>query len=251
MTKVADVMSALKELAPIELAEEWDNVGLLVGTPEKEVHKILVMLDLDEKGVEEALEVNADMIITHHPVIMKPLSSITDPMLLKVIENKITVCSMHTNLDSAEEGVNQVLAETLGLSNIEPIDFDGVFGRVGEVEECTLSELIQSVKLALDIDCVRFVGSKQNTIKKVALLGGSGADFIPNAKIAGCDVYITADVKYHQAQIAEKIGLNVIDAGHFETENPIIYKIARYLRGKTEDVEIITSLRNKSYIKYE
>lgn len=251
MTKVADVVRAMKTLAPIELAEEWDNVGLLIGNSEKEVHKILIMLDFDQQGLDEALEVGADMIITHHPVIMSGISSITDPLLLSVIENKISICSMHTNLDSADEGVNQVLAETIGLSDIELIDFDGVFGRIGYVDECTLSEFIQSIKLALDIEHVRYVGSKRNMVRKVAVLGGSGADFIPNAKIAGCDVYITADLKYHQAQMAEKMGINVIDAGHFETENPVIYKIARYLRGSFEDVEVITSLRNKSYIKYE
>ncbi len=251
MTKVADVLRAMKTLAPVELAEEWDNVGLLIGNSEKEVHKILIMLDLDQQGLDEALEVGADMIITHHPVIMSAISCVTDPLLLSIIENKINVCSMHTNLDSADEGVNQVLAETIGLSDIEPIDFDGVFGRTGYVDECTLSELIQSIKLALDIEHVRYVGSKRNKVCKVALLGGAGADFIPNAKIAGCDVYITADLKYHQAQMAERMGINVIDAGHFETENPVIYKIARYLRGNLEDVEVITSLRNKSYIKYE
>lgn len=251
MTKVADVVRAMKTLAPIELAEEWDNVGLLIGNSEKEVHKILIMLDFDQQGLDEALEVGADMIITHHPVIMSGISSITDPLLLSVIENKISICSMHTNLDSADEGVNQVLAETIGLSDIEPIDFDGVFGRIGYVDECTLSEFIQSIKLALDIEHVRYVGSKRNMVSKVAVLGGAGADFIPNAKIAGCDVYITADLKYHQAQMAEKMGINVIDAGHFETENPVIYKIARYLRSNFQDVEVITSLRNKSYIKYE
>jgi len=251
MTKVADVVSAMKNFAPFELAEEWDNVGLLIGNNDKEVYKILVMLDLDKQGFEEALEIGADMILTHHPIIMSPLSSITDPVLLGVIENKISVCSMHTNLDSATEGVNQVLAETLGLSDIEEIDFDGICGRVGNVEECTLGEFLQSIKLALDIEHVRYVGSKRNKINKVAVLGGAGADFIPNAKIANCDVFVTADVKYHQAQVADKLGINVVDAGHFETENPVIYKIARYLRGCFEDVEIITSLRNKSYIKYE
>ncbi len=251
MTKVADVLGVMKALAPLELAEKWDNVGLLVGNAEREVHKILVMLDIDQQGLDEALEVGADMIITHHPIIMSGVSTITDPVLLGVTENKISVCSMHTNLDSSDEGVNQVLAETLGLSNIEPIDFDGVFGRTGYVDECTLSELIQSVKLALDIEHVRYVGSKRNKVNKVAVLGGAGADFIPHTKIAECDVYITSDVKYHQAQMADKLGINVIDAGHFETENPIIYKIARYLRNRFEDIEVITSLRNKSYIKYE
>lgn len=251
MTKVADVVKVMKDLAPIELAESWDNVGLLIGNTENEVHKILVMLDFGEQGMEEALEVSADMIVTHHPAIMSKLSTITDPLYLKLIENKISLCSMHTNLDSADQGVNQVLAETLGLYDIEPVDFDGLFGRTGYVDECTLGEFIQTVKLALDIEHVRYVGSKRNTVSKVAVVGGSGGDFIPNAKVAGCDVYITADIKYHQAQMADKIGLNVIDAGHFETENPVMHKVARHLRSNLEDVEVITSLRNKSYIKYE
>lgn len=251
MTTVTDVVKVLKNLAPVELAEEWDNVGLLIGNPEREVHKIIIMLDFDEQGLEEALEVGADMIVTHHPAIMPKLSTITDPKFLTLIENKISVCSMHTNLDSADFGVNQVLAETLGLSNIESVDFDGLFGRVGYINECTLGEFIQTVKLALDIDYVRYVGSKKNVVKKVAVVGGGGADYIPNVKLCGCDVFVTADVKYHQAQKAQKINLNVIDAGHFETENPIIYSVARYLRSNLEDVEVITSLRNKSYIKYE
>ncbi len=251
MTKVADIVNIMKALAPVELAEEWDNVGLLIGDSEREVHKILVMLDFDKQGLEEALEVGADMIVTHHPAIMPKISTITDSLYLRLIENKISLCSMHTNLDSADEGVNQILAETLGLSDIEPIDFDGLLGRVGYINESTLGEFIQTVKLALDIDHVRYVGSKRNFVSKVAVVGGGGADFIPNAKIAGCDVFVTSDVKYHQAQQADKLGLNIIDAGHFETENPVIYKVARYLRGNIEDVEIITSLRNKSYIKYE
>ena len=251
MAKVIDIVNFMKTLAPVELAEEWDNVGLLIGDSEREVHKVIVMLDFDRQGLEEALEVGADMIITHHPAIMPKISSITDPLYLKLIENKISLCSMHTNLDSADDGVNQVLAETLGLSDIEPIDFDGLSGRVGYISECTLGEFIQTVKLALDIDHIRYVGSKKNIISKVAVVGGGGADFIPNAKIAGCDVFVTADVKYHQAQQAYKLDLNVIDAGHFETENPVIYKVTRYLRGILEDVEVVASLRNKSYIKYE
>lgn len=251
MTKVSDVAKSMKDLAPIELAESWDNVGLLIGNSEREVHKILIMLDFDESGMREALEVGADMIITHHPAIMSKLSAITDSLYLDLIENKISLCSMHTNLDSADQGVNQVLAEILGLYDIEPIDFDGLFGRIGYVDECNLGEFIQTVKLALDIEHVRYVGSKSNKISKVAVVGGGGADFIPNAKIAGCDVYVTADVKYHQAQLADKINMNVIDAGHFETENPVIYKVARYLRSNFEDVDVITSLRTKSYIKYE
>ena len=251
MIKVADVVDAMNRFAPVELAEEWDNVGLLVGNSGRDVSKIIVMLDLDEKGLKEALEVGADMIITHHPFIMSKLSNITDPVILGLIENKISVCSMHTNLDCADGGVNQVLAETIGLDNIEPVVFGDFIARGGVVEKNNLENFIVQVKKTLNIDNLRYVGEKKNYVEKVCVVGGSGGDFIEEAYAKGFDTIVTADVKYHQAQLSTKLGMNVIDAGHFETENPVIYKVARYLREVFDDVEVITSLRTKSYIKYE
>lgn len=251
MVTVADVTAALEELAPTSLAEEWDNVGLLAGDAEREVSKIIVMLDLDENGLQEAINVGADMIVTHHPFIMSPLRSITDKTLLRVIENKISVCSMHTNLDCADEGVNFVLAQTVGLSDIEDVDLNGFITKGGVIEQCSFGEFIQNVKLSLNIGNLRFVGEKSETVQKICVLGGSGADFIGQVKELGFDVLLTSDIKYHQAQTAQKIGLCVIDAGHFETENPVIYKVARHLMEKLDDVDVITSLRSKSYIKYE
>ncbi len=251
MAKVSDVVLAMEGLAPLSLAEEWDNVGLMVGDPDREVSKIIVMLDLDENGLKEALDVEADMIITHHPFIMSPLKSVTDKTLLGVIENKIAVCSMHTNLDRAAEGVNFVLAQTVGLENIEDVLFEGFEAKGGHVEECSFGDYLQHIKLSLNIGHLRYVGDKDKEISKVCVIGGSGGDFIPAVAEQGFDVLLTADVKYHQAQLAQKLGLLVIDAGHFETENPVIYRVARYLMDKFEDVDVITSLRSKSYIKYE
>ena len=251
MTKVADIVEAMNRFAPVELAEDWDNVGLLVGIGGRDVSKIIVMLDLDENGLREALEVGADMIITHHPFIMPKLSNITDPVILGLIENKISVCSMHTNLDCADGGVNEVLAETLGLESIEPIMFGDFIARGGAVRKCSLSVFMNQVKRVLNIDSLRYVGDRETLIEKVCVVGGSGGDFIEEACAKGFDAIVTADVKYHQAQLAEKYGICVIDAGHFETENPVIYKVARYLREVFADVEVITSLRTKSYIKYE
>lgn len=251
MTKVADVVKAMSDFAPMELAEEWDNVGLLVGSPDRNISRIIVMLDLDENGIKEAIDIGADMIVTHHPLIMQKLSSVTDPLILKLAENRINVCSMHTNLDCAENGVNQVLAETIGLYDIEKNDLDGFITRAGYIDECSLGEFILSVKQSLDIDNLRYVGDTNARVRKVCVLGGSGGDFIPAVKASGADVFLTSDIKYHQAQLADRLGLCVIDAGHFETENPVIYKVARYLREVFDDVDVITSLRTKSYIKYE
>ena len=251
MTKVADIVDAMNRFAPVELAEDWDNVGLLVGNSSRDVSKIIVMLDLDEKGLKEAFEVGADMIITHHPFIMSKLSNITDPVILGLIENRISVCSMHTNLDCADGGVNQVLAEALELEEIEPIMFGDFIARGGLVNKTSMGAFMTKVKRTLNISSLRYVGEKECTVEKVCVVGGSGGDFIEEACAKGFDTIVTADVKYHQAQLAEKLGMNVIDAGHFETENPVIYKVARYLREVFADVEVITSLRTKSYIKYE
>lgn len=251
MARVFDVVQAMADFAPVDLAAEWDNVGLLLGDEHQEVSKIIVMLDLDEKGVTEAMDVGADLIITHHPLIMCKLSNITDPLFLRLIENKISVCSMHTNLDSADEGVNQVLAESLGLTDIHPLQLEGINARAGYIETCTFGDFIIKVKQCLDIDCLRYVGDKNTWVNKVCVLGGSGGDFAEDVKSSGADAFVTADLKYHKAQLAEKIGLCVIDAGHFETENPVIFKVARYLREVFPDIDVITSRRTKSYIKYE
>ncbi|MBR0278175.1 MAG: Nif3-like dinuclear metal center hexameric protein [Clostridia bacterium] len=251
MTKVSDVVSAMEDFAPLHLAEEWDNSGFLIGDEEREVKKIAVMLDLDKNTLTEALNVGADMIVTHHPIIMSGISSITNPIYLKLIENKISVYCAHTSLDSADEGVNDVLARKIGLDNVEKIAFGTFNAKGGTVQNCSFSKLIEMVKHRLGIKSVRYVGEKETEICKVCVIGGSGGDFITDVKESGFDALVTADIKYHQAQTADSIGLCVIDAGHFETENPVIYKIAEYLHGLYKDIEIITSLRNKSYIKYE
>lgn len=251
MSTVGDVVKYMEDFAPVKLKEEWDNVGLMIGNAKREVGKIIVMLDLDEDGYREAKEVGADMIITHHPLIMPNIKNITDPLLLGLAEDKISVLSMHTNLDFAPGGVNQVLAETLGLFDIEEVFFGEICTRGGSVEKQLFGEFISGVKSSLDTDNLRYVGDKGNFVSRVCVMGGSGAEFISDVKSAGFDVFVTSDVKYHQAQLAKKIGLSVIDAGHFETENPIVYKIARYISEVLDDVEVITSLRNKSYLLYE
>ncbi len=250
MTTVNDVVNIIEQLAPPSLAEEWDNVGLLIGDRKKEVTKILVTLDLDKRTLDEAINCGANMIVTHHPVIMSGIKSITDELYIRAIENKVSIYSAHTSLDCAENGVNYVLANGLCLTDIEDVDLEGFTTKGGKANN-TLKGFIADVKKALNIDYLRYVGDLENKVNKVCVVGGSGGDFIPMIKELGFDTLVTADVKYHQAQIADKIGLNVIDAGHFETENPVIYKVADYIKENLSGAEVITSLRRSSYIKYE
>lgn len=254
MVYVRDVMAKIEELAPTSLADSWDNVGLLVGSDSKQVKRIMVMLDADVDTIDEAIANNVDLIVTHHPILIKPINRITDNKLIKLIENGISLYSAHTNLDSANGGVNDVLAQKLGLNNIGnfPLTEDlELIGRVGNIAESTLEEFINTVKTSLNCKYVKYVGDKSTIIRKVGVCGGGGADFIAMAKASGCDVYVTGDVKYHQAQLANEIGLCVIDAGHFETENIICSVLADYLKDMFKEIEVLTSNRKESYLKYE
>jgi dinuclear metal center YbgI/SA1388 family protein len=254
MVCVRDVMAKIEQLAPTNLAESWDNVGLLVGNDSKQVKRIMVMLDADVDTIDEAIANNVDLIVTHHPVLIKPINKITDDKLIKLIKNDISLYSAHTNLDSANGGVNDVLAQKLGLDNISNftlVENSELLGRIGEISECTLGEFIKTVKTALNCEFIKYVGDKSKIIRKVGVCGGGGADFIAMANNSGCDVYVTGDVKYHQAQLANEMGLCVIDAGHFETENIICSVLADYLQDMFKEIEVLTSNRKESYLKYE
>lgn len=251
MTKISDIANKMEQLAPRELAEPWDNTGLLVGDKDREVKKLMVMLDADKRTIEEAVKSGVDLIVTHHPLFISPLNTVNDPKILTLIENRIALYAAHTNLDSTVGGVNDVLAEKLGLKNPQTVTLDTYPTRFGEVEPCSLLQFISLVKTSLGIKKVRYVGDLTKEIKTVVILGGSGADLIPYAKMTGADVYVTADMKYHQAQLADDINMCVVDAGHYETERCICQRICDYLENAFPDVEVLKSKRNESYIKYE
>ena len=258
MVKVAEVMGIMEEIAPKKLAENWDNPGLLVGSPNNEIDKILVALDADERVIDKAIEIDAKLIVTHHPLIFKPLKNIRCDLpngakLFKLIAHNISVFSAHTNLDSAKDGVNDILAKKLELINSEPLttneNGEASLGRIGHLEnEISTDEFIKKVKKILNLPFVKTVKSEKNkTIKKVALCGGSGAEFIDRAAFLGADVYVTGDVKYHDGQRAKSLDINVIDAGHFATEYPIVKELANRLKDafSKKDVEIIADVEGK------
>lgn len=345
--KVSDIAGILNDLAPFRFAEEWDNAGLQVGNPAAPAGKIMVALDADRSALEAAVAAGCGLLLTHHPMIFRPLKKISfaDPLgrlLALAIKNDLSIISLHTNFDIAEGGVNDLLAEKLGVSGSRPLKVTdtedlvklsvfvpngheekvmealfaysgfignycdcsfrssgiGTFkplkgaepfmgeigkreyaeevrlevllrkedlnpalkslraahpyeepaydlypllnrgkpaglGRIGEISSpIPLKDFAATVKLRLDLDRVRFVGDGERMVKKIAICGGSGASLLRDAVKQGADVLVTGDVKYHEAREAEGVGLALVDAGHFATEQPMVRGLKELLQGE-------------------
>ncbi len=249
---VKDIETYLFQWAPKELAESWDNVGHLVGD-DHEVRKILVSLDITEAVVAEAIEKGADLIVSHHPVMnctWHPVQSVTGDnaqgrMLMAMIQNGISAICMHTNLDAAEGGVNDILAETLGLTALSPLSEEKI-GRIGTLKcKIPLVEFVPFVVQSLKCHGARFTDAGK-PVYRVAVGGGACAEFIPNAIAAGCDTFVTSDLKYHE--FLDTRELNLIDAGHFPTENLICPEIVRRLKTAFPTAEVILSTAHQSEV---
>lgn len=227
--RVRHILEVLEGLAPRRLAEAWDNPGLQVGEPEAPVTRILVSLDPTLEALREAARRNADLLMTHHPLIFKPITAV-DPtrhpgdVLFEAIRSDIAVVCAHTNLDAAEGGVNDVLAGLFDLQDTavleEAEDPPGAgLGRIGALASpMALSELVSRTRSRLGAPFVGVVGSPDRMVQRVALVGGSGGGLIATAARKGADVLITGDVGHHDALSARTLGISVIDAGHFYTE---------------------------------
>lgn len=245
MATLRDVEQAIFALARKELAEEWDNVGLLVGHTDREVTKILVALDVTEWVAEEAAELGANLIVSHHPVMncaWHPVQSVRDDnpqgrLLLRLIESGIGALCMHTNLDKAEGGVNDALAARLGLTEVRQLDGgDGIL-RVGMIKEITCTEFAALVKEKLGAGGVRFLDTGRPA-RRVAVGGGACGGYFRTAAKEGCDVLVTADVKYDQFLEARALGLCLMDAGHFPTEDVVCPVLEGWLRERFPEVEV-------------
>ena len=256
MTTVRDLENALYAWAPRELAEDWDNVGLLVGDGGREVHKVLVTLDITEAVAQEAVDTGADVIVSHHPVIFPlagELRSVTTDdfrgrILTKLIENRISAICMHTNLDAAEGGVNDALAEKLGLNDVFTFNPEKI-GRIGTLKcELPLEKFVPLVVKSLGCNGARFI-SGGRPVHRVAVGGGACGDYIQQVIAAGCDTFVTSDLKYNH--FLDTQGLNLIDAGHFPTENVICPVIAERLQAAFPALTIVHSaLHTREVIQY-
>ncbi len=257
MTTVADILAYLEALAPGYMTEDWDNAGLLCGHKDCQVRKILVALDPFYSVCQEAIAEKADLIVTHHPLIFRDaMAAVNDDTqtgrcLLTLIEHGIAAINAHTNLDKAPGGINDVLASTLGLRNIEVVAPVGTgssgqpYGllRCGEVDEQPLSAFLAAVKEKLRCKGLRYV-SGGKPVRKVAVGGGSCADGMHEALEAGCDTFVTADIKYNQFRTAYELGLNLIDAGHFHTENPTMPVLAEKLQVAFPEIQVKLSKKH-------
>ncbi|RCW45371.1 MULTISPECIES: Nif3-like dinuclear metal center hexameric protein [unclassified Halanaerobium] len=371
MTKAQEIISLMGEIAPVRLAEKWDNVGLQIGDLNNEVEKILLTLDLNNEVIDEAVKKSCNMIITHHPVIFNGINSVSSEsavgqMIIRLIKNDIIVFSAHTNLDIAEEGLNDYICNKLGIKDFQPLDvtqsenyykfvvfvpenyieeiksavyengggeigkyshsgfylqgkgsfkplegsspYIGSTGKISEVDEIRLETVVAEdkidqvlksvlkvhpyeevaydiykidrkskisgigrigylkekillndylniVKEELNLPYLKFVGNKNKEIKKVAVCNGSGADLTQKAIYKGADLYLTGDVKYHEAQYAEEMGLALIDIGHYESEiwvKKLLYqKLTCYAdKENKKDVEFVISNINTNPWNY-
>lgn len=254
MTQVYDILEFLCELAPLDLQMDFDNAGFQIGHGEQPVSKVLLALDVTDEVVQEAIDCGAELIVSHHPLLFQPPRQITDAdpaslRILRLIENGIAVISMHTNLDIAEGGVNDVLIWLLGAEAEERLDSYGC-GRIGTLPEAMpLDRFLEHCRDRLQVNGLRYVDGGRE-VQRFAVMGGSGADFLEDAVQKGCDTYVTADVKYHQFLRAAELGLNLIDADHFCTEQPVIPFLCDELRQRFPDLSFEVSQRHGAQIRF-
>lgn len=240
---VLNVLDLLDEYAPMSLKESYDNVGLLVGDKCDIVKRVLVGLELTDSFIEEAIEGGYNLIIVHHPLIFKPLSRVNaeDPIsarVMKLIRANINLIAMHTNLDRTLGGLNDYMCEILDIKVNYPLenalDEEIPVYRIGHMETQSLKELVLRVKETLALEYIHFVGNQDKEITTVAVCTGSGMSFYKEIVAHKVDVYITGDVKYHEAMAALDSGVALIDATHYGTEIVVGKLLCRILNTKFE-----------------
>lgn len=242
MPTVQEIFELLNAKAPVAQKMDFDNVGLLVGHSDAPVSRVLVALDITDEVIGEAAELGAELIVSHHPLFFD-LKAVSDASwegqkALALAERHMAAICMHTNLDAAQGGVNDALMETLGGMAAGILEPDTGIGRVGELSEpMDFSAFLAHVKSALHGNGLRYHDGGR-PVKQLAVCGGSGGSDLGLAAAAGCDTYVTADIKYHQFLEAKHLGLNLIDADHFCTENVVVPVLARWLGEAFPELEV-------------
>lgn len=241
MACAKDIFQFINTLAPFETQEKWDNSGFLVGDSDKPCKKIALCLDITSEMIDMAKAQNCDLIVSHHPVIFgKTGSFLSDSLPFKLAVNGISAICAHTCLDIAKGGVNDVLAELLGLCDVNAVCMDGVvMPRAGKLKRpMSTKELSELVKEKLGCEAVR-VNKVDKQINTVVLCGGSGGSFIPDVIAGQYDAFITGDAGHHNFLDASEKGLVLIAAGHFETENPVMRAVEKALNEKFPEIETV------------
>lgn len=253
MTTTQEIFEVLDGLAPQALAMDWDNCGLQVGSRNRAVNRVLVALDPFEDVCREADEIGAELIVTHHPLFFPSTSCINEDTALgraasMLIRGGHTLYSCHTNLDIAKGGVNDRLAQVLGLQNVEPIGAEGLLRR-GTVEAQPLEQFLATVKATLGCPGLRYCdGGKP--CARIAVGGGACGSELREAADNGCDTFVTSDIKYNQFWDAQDLGINLIDAGHFYTENPVCAVLVHTLRRAFPELDVRISQKHGDCMKF-
>ena len=257
-TTCKEIIGHIEYFAPPALALEGDPIGLHLGSEDMEVRRLFLALELTESVVEEALGFQADMIFVHHTPFFKPLKQLREDMphdrlILQLIRSHVALYTAHTNLDCVDGGVNNVLAELLGIEETTVLaqgkgqgdaregsrEENQGLGRIGMLRQpTTLGAYAAFVEKKLGGRCVRFCGKPEKMISRVACLGGAGGFLLKEAKDRGADAFVSADLRHHEAMQALELDLGLIDGGHFATENPVIPVLAAYLREKMPQLTI-------------
>lgn len=244
MTSVKDILDFLDDKAPLDTQLDFDNAGFLCGDAAAEVTRVLVALDITDGVVAEAADFGAELIVSHHPVCFTPMKSVTTDDLTgrkfaAMLKGGISAICMHTNLDAAPGGVNDALCAALGAENLGLLapEHDTMSRLCRFAEPMEYADFLAHVKSALGANGLRCAGPEKR-VQLFGVCGGAGADFIPDAAARGCDAYITADVKHHQFLWAGELGITLVDAGHFSTENVVVPVLAGWLRERFPALEV-------------
>lgn len=251
MTKINDILNFFESFAPCENAMDFDNVGLLVGGKNTGVSKALLALDITKDVVLEAKQMGCELIISHHPVIFTPIKNLEkDCVPYLLAQNNISAICMHTNLDlSTEFGVNTCLAQAIGVKKTALADC-GECLFVGTLEnELPIDEFALTVKKRLDCKGLRYTDVK-STVKTVAISSGSGGSNIFDAAAIGADVLVTGEIKHHEINAANELCIDIIDAGHFKSEDIVILPLANKLSDNFSDITFTKSKAYDDYIKF-
>ena len=253
-TTVQHICGFLESFAPLKLAEDWDNVGLLVGDRTSSVENVMTCLTVTPDSVSEAIDRSADVIVTHHPMPFRPLKRLTTDstvgkILVDLLRADIAVYSPHTAFDSAAAGINQQLAEGIGLTDIAPLiepseDFDpssgtGRYGRLNK--PAPLSDLVARTKELLSVDGLHIVGNSDTAVAKVAVACGSAGQFLGDAKRAGCDALLIGETNFHTCLEAEAAGVQLILPGHYASERFAVEQLAKVLGDEFSDLNVWAS----------
>lgn len=251
--EIKELIDKLCDKYPLDLQEDWDNSGLQVGNLNNKLKNVLISLDLEEGGVNKAIENNCNLIITHHPYLFNATKSIdfSDDFynrLDKIIKNDISVFAMHTNLDIAKDGLNDNLCKILNIrdTNILEVGKEIGLGRYGYIDKIKSLYFAKKVKDVLVAEKLIVYGDIEKEIEKVAVCGGAGQSLFEDALTNECDLMITGDVSYHMAMDYSNRGLIIIDAGHFASENHVIYKLESIIKDMI-DKEIYTYSKEDTF----